>query len=179
LHLPAEARPKKEARLSIERTLRAHHQFWNFGSVDIMGAESIPLQSAILNAAESAPVQREPPMENTAGLGQLRKKGERGRKGPDRAVTGVSVATRHVAESTFKGDMRKLRRKGDELRALIERIAGIKLSVERGSKTSKKECALLGEEEEIRWQLEEVTSELEELSSLSEADVIRMYSGCK
>jgi len=67
-------------------------------------------------------------------------------------------------------------RKVGELESNLQKIEHLK-SVSR-SRMSAKDRALIENEEDFLWELEEVRTELRELTSLSKNDVLRMYSGC-
>ena len=75
--------------------------------------------------------------------------------------------------------MKKLLRKQSELTATVEKINSLKSGDRNSRKISAKDRTVLEEEDEVRWQLEEVVVELGELNSLSRDDVLRMYSGCR
>jgi len=103
----------------------------------------------------------------------------RARRRVDRARTGVSISTRNAAESIWKGDTKKLARRERELGTTLERIEALKRDLQGGKRMSRKECASLEEEDNLKWELEEVQAELAELTSLSRDDAIRMYAGCR
>merc|ERR1712183_830613 len=110
------------------------------------------------------------------------------RKKKERAVTGVSVSTRNAANGNWKGDLKKLRRREFELKDAVLKIESLKKAMVDGqkrdgapgkcSKLSAKDRALMEDDDELRWQLQQVCAELCELESLSKDDVLRMYSGC-
>lgn len=171
LNLRTEVRPKKEARLSIERTLRAHQPFWNsLGGNDISELISTTAISLDVEVTAGLPNFSDDPIpkqKKGAGLH---------RGGREKPVTGVSIATRNAAISNWKSDTKKLSRKQAELNAVLKKIDTLKCSIGQGAKVSKKDYALLESEEDVIWQQKEITSELQELN-LSQGDAIRMYIG--
>merc|ERR1712050_756479 len=105
-----------------------------------------------------------------------RKKGDGNRRSKEKPLTGVAIATRNAAISNWKNDVKKLERKQEELKMRSQKVEHMKRGVKAGAKLSKRDCALLGMEDDIQWELREVLSQLEELN-LSQADAIRMYTG--
>merc|ERR1712032_448551 len=192
LDLLTEVRPKKEARLSLERTLRAHRPFWAaLASVEstssVSTAQVIMLDVVVIGQATPAEGVGEERMhqlsssskEQSSNSNIQPKIAKVRRKKVDRAVTGVSISTRNAAESNWKGDAKKLARRERDLGPMLARIEALKRELEVGKRMSRKECASLEEEDELRWELQDVQAELAELTSLSRDDAIRMYTGCR
>lgn len=184
VHSKTRVQPKKEARLSIERTLRAHRRFWSSLSLDncVMSNIWICLHNNELNSLAEGlcpSMQDGEPSQDSSSLTSGPLKAVRRKKRREKKVTGVSISTRNAAEGNWKGDVRKLARKEAELKAVLESIDASRIALQRGSKLSRKNCVLLEEEDDIKWQLEEVTCQLQELDMLSRDDVLRMYAGCK
>jgi len=176
IHLRTEARPKKEARLSIERTLRSHRAYWtglNEADADVMSITAIALQIRAFSDEATEDSAIDCPHKQPKAASRRR------RQQPSKVVTGVSIATRRAAEGNWRGDVKQLSRKEAALRGALEKIEVLKQAFQKGSKISRKDCELLEKEEELDWQLEEVVSELRELMSLSNGDVVRMYAGCQ
>merc|ERR1712100_791596 len=177
--------PKKEARLSIERTLRAHRPFWTSLCKD--ARQEIMSPHAILMTNLSGDLQCEEihdsfpcdidVADQMTALSHAAAPRKRHHKA--KPVTGISVATRNAAINNWKTDVKKLLRKQSELTAVADKINALKSTDGSCKRTSKKQRAVLEDEEEVRWQLEEVAAELGELNSLSRDDVLRMYSGCR
>merc|ERR1712151_94042 len=97
------------------------------------------------------------------------------KKPKEKAITGVSIATRNAAHGNWKNDLKKLSRKESEIHAKLEKIETIKRSFQKCPKMPAKDRTFLESEDELKWQLEEVSLELQELRSLSKDDVLRMY----
>jgi len=183
--LRAEVRPKREACLSIERTLRSHRPFWpslrNAKGSDVMSAASILIEGSALEVAAECAVNfmegaRTELVEELCNPdSQQRRTRVRHKKPKERAVTGVSISTRNAANANWKGDVKKLSRKELELRDALHKIESLKKA---RSRMSAKDRVLLEDEDELRWLMEEVGAELQELQSLSKDDVLRMYGGC-
>merc|ERR1712187_246402 len=178
------AQPKKEARLSIERTLRAHRPFWTSLSkdarLDILSPQVILMtnQRSALQCEESA-ISFDCGLHDKDQMTDLSPTaGRRNRCHKAKPVTGISVATRNAATNNWKNDVKKLLRKQSELTATVEKINALK-GYGNSRRMSAKDRAVLEEEDEVRWQLEEIIAELGELNSLSRDDVLRMYSGCR
>lgn len=183
LPMRGEVRPKKEARISIERTLRAHRPFWaSLRDVDIMSVTTIPLQINMLPSCSPATLTttQEPTSEQFEPLDQqLKGVARRKKKQKEKAITGVSIATRNAANGNWKNDVKKLSRRESEILAALDKIDTIKHSFQKCPKLSAKDRTLFESEDELKFQLEEVKLELQELSSLSKDDVLRMYGGCR
>lgn len=194
--LCADVRPKNEARLSIERGLRSHRPCWaslrTAESTNCITATSIPLgcpaSSSLMaeNAASSmeslGAEDTEEPCSTSTGCQPLGATGRRKKK--ERAVTGVSISTRNAAIGNWKGDMKKLARRELEINCSLLKIESLKEGAGDSShgkwrKLSAKDRALLEDEDDLRWQLREISAELGELKSLAKDDVLRMYSGCR
>jgi len=186
LDLRTEVRPKKEACLSLERTLRSHGPFWaSLASSECASSASI----APVIMLDVVGIGHTPPAEGAGNERQHEHSSDshiqsktvraRRRKKVDRAATGVSISTRNAAESNWKGDTKKLARRERQLGATLERIEALKRDLQGGKRMSRKECASLEEEDNLKWELEEVQAELAELTSLSRDDAIRMYAGCR
>jgi len=167
--LRGEARPKGEARLSIERTLRAHRPFWDrLNGLGAGSASPIPLLGVYAPGGIS---------EAIAGANFATQPVSKSKKKDDKLPSGLSIATRHAAEGNFKSDVKKLMRKEAELRAALDRIGDLKKATQ--NKLSRKDRSLVEDEEELKWQMKEVASELQELNSLSKGDMLRMYTGAR
>merc|ERR1712203_682959 len=104
------------------------------------------------------------------------KKSGKRKKPKEKPVTGISISTRNAANSNWKGDIKKLNRRKVEIEATLAKIESLKLVTR--SRLSAKERAILEKEDELKWELEEILDEVQELTSLSKDDVLRMYSGC-
>jgi acetoin utilization deacetylase AcuC-like enzyme len=183
--LNGEVRPKREARLSIERTLRSHLPFWASlyaaEPINVMTATSIPIQcggsSMFDGQAKDLPAADAPQDVMHATEVRDAKAQARRKKPKEKAVTGVSVSTRNAANANCKADLKKLIRKEVELESVLQKLDRLKM-IPR-SRASAKDRALLESEDDIRWKLEEIRAELDELKSLSKDDVLRLYSGCR
>lgn len=192
-HVPmrTSARPKKQARLAIERTLRAHRRFWSSlrspGVVDMMSDQIVSLMGSAHqhNTLECSDDESQHDnaghkmhdLEIKISHDRVKIEGHRKKHRKPKPVTGVSVATRNAAMNNWKGDIKKLLRKQSELLSSIAKIEVLKPQIAR-RKMSAKERAILEEEDDIQWQLKEIAAELEQLDCLSQDDVLRMYSGC-
>jgi hypothetical protein len=197
IQLRNSARPKKEARLAIERTLRVHRQFWSSlrspASVDILSEQVIvggydachrgncdnsdpELQngSSALQVHETESCATHDPMHSACHHKKQHRKPKPVKPKP---VTGVSIATRNAAINNWKADLKKLLRKQTELSGMMAKIDALKQVA--CCKVSSKDRAVLEQEDDIKWQMEEIATELQQLNSLSKDDVLRMYSGCR
>mmetsp|Transcript_105275 Transcript_105275/g.164143 ORF Transcript_105275/g.164143 Transcript_105275/m.164143 type:complete len:539 (-) Transcript_105275:129-1745(-) len=175
-----EVRPKHEARLSIERTLRSLRSFWNSlrtsEQFDLLTITAIPITCvSSLAVSPFIDVDVVQLSEESKSVQEARAP-RRCKKPKEKHVTGISISTRNAASSNWKGDMKKMSRKVGELESNLQKIEHLK-SVSR-SRMSAKDRALIENEEDFLWELEEVRTELRELTSLSKNDVLRMYSGC-
>lgn len=172
----SEARPKNEARLIMERTLHAHRTYWpSLRDVPPKLPPSFQMPSDI-------PMIRNVAVDRAVGIGQAVTMSKevsvrRGRNGRDRAPSGVPISTRNAAESNWKGDVKKLRRKQAELESTLVKIESLQQGVQAGAKCSRRDRGLIESEDELRLQLDGVLSELDDLNSLSKSDLIRMYTG--
>jgi len=187
VHCRSKVKPKKDARLSIERTLRAHRPFWISlqGGTDVMSDSWIHLQPTEANDQGGcrtdlcSDVQHVGPPEDSSELPLPVAKGAQRKKRREKKVTGVSISTRNAAESNWKGDVKKLNRRQEELNQALNTIGSLRNKLQNGSKISCKDRGLLEQEEDIKWDLQEIASELHELDALSRDDVLRMYAGCR
>merc|ERR1712060_828426 len=167
-------RPKREARLSIGRTLRSLRPFWaslrSTDTVDIMTSTTICVQEAVETPKLA--------VEDIGGGEEVKtsKKCGKRKKPKEKPVTGISISTRSAANSNWKGDVKKLNRRRVDIEATLAKIESLK-HVTR-SRLSAKERAILEKEDELKWELEEILDEVNELTALSKDDVLRMYSGC-
>lgn len=189
----AVVRPKRQARHSLERTLRAHRPFWSslggtnlpeptqgtpiavtttgVGVADAF-AEEVSAEPSV--AATDAPAGRPLSALQEAAPGRAARLGKKRPK--EKPVTGMAISTRNAATANWKGDVKKLERRQAELKATLENIEALKRSAEGGAKMNRKACALMGEEEDLRWELQEIVTDLQELTSLTKADAVRMYA---
>merc|ERR1711879_999604 len=119
-----------------------------------------------------------PAVEDMGGAEDVKhsKKYGKRKKPKEKPVTGISISTRNTANSNWKGDIKKLTRRKVEIETTLAKIGNLK-HVAR-SRLSAKERAILENEDELKWELEEILGEVHELTSLSKDDVLRMYSGC-
>jgi len=195
----ATVKPKREARLSLARTLRAHRHLWKSlcsadEESDLMTLASISMMTTLtISGWNATGVELASVGVEQGSLHQLRGQHQlhgqlhleacasshRSKRHPKhRHVKGVAISTRNAAEANWKGDVKKLMRRQGEIQATLQNIEFLRCNAGCGVKVSRKSCALMGEEDELRWQLEEIESELQELTSLTKADAVRMYAGC-
>merc|ERR1712107_776681 len=157
-----------------ERTLRTHRQFWaslrSPAAVNILSEQVVSvLDGTRHEGADSLDPELQHgssdlhshDTDNTVTHDRNHTGGRRKKHRKPKPVTGVSIATRNAATSNWKGDVKKLLRKQSELTDMITKIEILKPLVAR-RKVSAKDRALLEEEDDIKWQLEEISAELEE-----------------
>jgi len=166
LNLRSQVHPKNEARLSIERTLHEHRPYWNC-------LQTMPSSGPIcLDTGSAGTTEPSPVTDSAMQTGRRRHK-----QSQERAPTGVPISTRNTAERNWRIDVKKLGRKKAELMSTLEKIKVLHESIQKGAKISRKDRALFEQEDETCLRLQEAASELHELQSLSDGDVIRMYAG--
>lgn len=172
LDMQSVAKPKDEARLSIERTLRAHRPFWSSLQESSAGSNAL---IPILGSRSPGGVKESPLDLSVARRSQARKHQRKESKMP----SGVNIATRNASQNTWKADVKKLEREEAVVKAKLQKIDSLRQRSATKCKLTAKELVLMENEESLRWEMKEVLSELNELRALSKADVVRMYSGAQ
>jgi len=190
-------RPKSQARHSLERTLRAHRPFWRSlrgsgiperaqaarvaitttGAIVVDAGPKMLSSEQTDDAAETEVPARKVPLTALQEAAPARAARLGKKKTKEKPVTGMAISTRNAATANWKGDVKKLQRRQAELNEMLGNIEDWKRSAEGGAKMNRKSCTLIGEEEEFRWELQEAEAELQELTSLTQVDAVRMYTG--
>lgn len=164
IFMRTEVQPKKEARLSIERTLHTHLSYWP-------SLRKLPNSKLVSLNVTSSDAQLSGDIPSTAPASRQCK------QRPNRPLTGIKTSTRNTAQRMWKGEIEKLRSKQADLELNLSKIDDLRQSLRCGKRCSRKDMKLVADEDELRLQHQEVVAELEELTSLSKDDALRRHIG--